>query len=276
MGNPLFTLPQSCPNFFLDWNASLKPRLQEGFWNMDIFGPVDEAGGIVNRLSKRRQTGPTYPSPNTSNSAMPPPSTPLQSGEDTGVKTPRPDFTVGFRNSTIVNALISRGLSQVKAEDLLMTLQINGRLYSDPTQNFLNVRFPVLVIEGKAYTTGKTVFEAQNQAAVAGSSMINLQQQFADLIRRGFPESPTSTETPLAFSICTEGPHVEFWVHYASEEDNVRHHHMNIFRTCYGSLQAGLEDLLLDLERLMGWLKEEYLKNAADRLYKLADRAARA
>ena len=104
--------------------------------------------------------------------------------------------------------------------------------------------------------------------------MINLQQQFADLIRFNLPETP-STKTPLAFSICTEGPSIEFWVHYALSEDKTRHYYMNIFRTCYGSLQGGLEDILLDMERLMGWLKEEFLEGVVDRLHKLANRAAR-
>ena len=86
-----------------------------------------------NRPSKRQQIGSAYPSPDASRSVVPPPPTPPQSSEDTGVKTPRPDFTVGFRNSTIVNALINRGLSQVKADEFLLSLQETGLLYSDPT-----------------------------------------------------------------------------------------------------------------------------------------------
>lgn len=48
---------------------------------------------------------------------------------------------------------------------------------------------------------------------------------------------------------------------------------MNIFRTCYGSLQRGLEDFLLDMERLMGWTKDEFLTEIADQLYQLAEHA---
>lgn len=101
----------------------------------------------------------------------------------------------------------------LKADDFLKVLQREQKLCSDPMQNFLNVRFPILVIEGKAYATGKTVFEAQNQAAVSGCCMVNLQQQLTDLFEGVF-SNPRGGKTPLAFSICTEGPHIEFWVHY--------------------------------------------------------------
>lgn len=204
---------------------------------------------------------------------MPPPAAPSQSKQD-AVKTPRPDFTIGFRHSTISKALMKRGLSKFKADDFLKVLQLERKLCSDPTQNFLDVRFPILVIEGKAYATGKTVFEAQNQAAVSGGCMVNLRQQLTDLFEGVFSNFGGRERLQFAFSICTEGPQIEFWVHYALSEDSVRSHYMNIFRTCYGSLQGGLEGFLMDLERLMEWTKDEFLKEVADRLYKLANHTA--
>lgn len=169
---------------------------------------------------------------------------------------------------------MKRGLSKFKADDFLKGLQRERKLCSDPTQNFLNVRFPILVIEGKAYATGKTVFEAQNQAAVSGGCMVNLLQQQTDLFEGVF-SNLRGGKTHLAFSICTEGPQIEFWVHYTLSEDNVRSHYMNIFRTCYGSLQGGLADFLIDVERLMRWTKDEFLKDVTDQLCKLANHAAR-
>ncbi len=122
----------------------------------------------------------------------------------------------------------------------------------------------MLVIGGKAYATGKTVFEAQNQAAVSGSCMVNLRQQLTDLFAGVFTNN-RGNKTQLAFSICTEGPQLEFWVHHALLEDEVRSHYMNVFRTCYGSLRGGLEDFLMDVERLMRWTKDEVLKEVADK-----------
>ena len=261
-------------NLNLDWDPSLKPDVQQEVWNWDALGQSNnEADGVVDRPNKRQQGERSFPSPDTSQSTIPPPAALSQFKQD-AVKTPRPDFTIGLRHSTISNALIKRGLSKFKADDFLKGLQRERKLYSDPTQNFLNVRFPILVIEGKAYATGKTVFEAQNQAAVSGGCMVNLRQQLTDLFEGVFPNLG-GRKTHLAFSICTEGPQIEFWVHYALSEDNVRSHYMNVFRTCYGSLQSGLEDFLMDVERLMRWTKDEFLKEVADQLCKLANHAAR-
>ena len=263
---PLIPLyPLLSVNFDLDWNPSLKPQLQES-WNLNAFDQFNnDADDVIDRPNKRQQGKRSFPSLDT------PPATSSQPKLD-AVKTPRPDFTIGFRHSTISKALIQRGLSKYKADDFLDDLQLGGKLYSDPTQNFLKVRFPILVIEGKAYATGKTAFEAQNQAVVSGSCMVNLRQQFIDFVENTF-SIPKGGKTPLAFSICTEGPHIEFWVHYALMEDNVRRHYMNIFRTCYGSLQCGLEGFLMDMERLMRWTEDEFLTEVADQLYELAKHA---
>lgn len=269
---PMYTSLRA--NLDLDWDPSLKPDVQQEVWNWDALGQShNEVDDVVDRPNKRQQGERSFPSPNTSQSTVPPPAAPSQSKQD-AVKTPRPDFTIGLRHSTISNALMKRGLSKFKADDFLKGLQRERKLCSDPTQNFLNVRFPILVIEGKAYATGKTVFEAQNQAAVSEGCMVNLLQQQTDLFEGVFSDL-RGGKTHLAFSICTEGPQIEFWVHYTLSEDNVRTHYMNIFRTCYGSLQGGLEDFLIDVERLMRWTKDEFLKEVADQLCKLANHAAR-
>ena len=203
---------------------------------------------------------------------MPPPSPVFQFKQDT-VKTPRPDFTITLDQSIISTALLERGLNETKTDDLLKFLQREGKLCSDPTQN-LSGRFPFLVIEGKSYATGKTVFEAQNQAAVSGSCMVNLQQQLSDLFE-GVSPNMGDGKTHLAFSICTEGPHMELWVHYALSKDDVRSQYMNILRTCYGSLLCGLEGFLMDLERLMKWAREEFVKEVADKFFEVGKHTAR-
>ena len=261
--------------FNQDWDPSLKPDVRPEFFDLDALNYLTNGAEDVGRPNKRQQMQQYIPSPDVSHPAMPSPPAPRKSKQQHIVKNPRPDFTIGLHQSTVANALVERGLSKVKAETFLELLQTEQKLCSDPTRNYLNVRFPFLVIEGKAYATGKTVFEAQNQAAVSGSYMINLGQQLTDLFEGVFPSSPVREKTLLAFSICTEGPQIEFWVHYALVEDNVRSHYMNILRTCYGSLQAGLEDFLIDVEHLMRWAKDEFLEEVADQLYRLAQHAAR-
>ena len=247
-------------NLGLDWDPSLKPEIQQRLWNLSaLYQSNNKTSDVVDHPNKRQQGQPSFPTPDTSQSMMQPLAAPSQSKQD-AVKTPRPDFTIGLRHSTVCNALRKRGLNNFKADHFLKFLQEDHKLCSDPTQNFLNVRFPIVVIEGKAYATGKTVFEAQNQAAVSGACMVNL-QQLTDLFER-VVSNTGSKKTHIAFSICTEGPQIEFWVHYALLEGYVRCHYMNIFRTCYGSLQGGLEDFLLDAERLMTWTRDEFWKRS--------------
>lgn len=43
-----------------------------------------------------------------------------------------------------------------------------------PTQRESNLTFPTFVFEGKGYSTGKQIFEAQNQAAVSDAGGIKI------------------------------------------------------------------------------------------------------
>ena len=194
--------------------------------------------------------------------------------QDILVKTPRPDITAGLRHSTIIDALVARDLNQTEADDLLRTLQQQQMLCSDPAQQALPIRFPPMVVEGKSYATGKPVFEAQNQAAVSGSCMTNLQHKLADLTERASSGSYQS-KAPLAFSICTEGPHMELWAHYTTLQDGVRMYNMKILKTCHASLQEGIVEFLIVVDSLMGWARTDFLDEVAEQLV-LVERAGRA
>ncbi|KAI4261468.1 MAG: hypothetical protein L6R42_003331, partial [Xanthoria sp. 1 TBL-2021] len=156
-----------------DWNLDLKPTIQrQQIWNFDILGrPNVDVNKAPDHSGKRQQADRPFPSPDTSETSMPPPVAPRVPGNtaqlqmvcDGAVKTPRPDFTWGFYQSTITDALMERGLSKLQASGFLAALQRERKLCSDPTQHFLDIRFPILVIEGKAYTTGKTLFEAETK-----------------------------------------------------------------------------------------------------------------
>ena len=91
------------------------------------------------------------------------------------------------------------------------------------------------MIKGIAYATGKTIPEAQNEAAVSGGCRVNLRQQLPDFFEGVF-SNLEGGKIPLTVSICAKGPQIELWVHYTLLEDNVRGHYMDIFRTCYESL----------------------------------------
>ncbi|KAL8979860.1 MAG: hypothetical protein Q9205_004905 [Flavoplaca limonia] len=266
-----------------DWNSDLKPTPQQLLNLSALDRPTIGDAEDGDRANKRQQSGPPFPSPNTSQSTMPPPAAVLpvssstveiQPSQDGAVKTPRPDFTCGFRNRTVTKALLDRGLNPSVTADLLEALQLDKRLCSNPTQHFFELRFPILVIEGKSYSTGRTLFEAENQAAVSGSSMLNLQRQLTKLHDSVNPVSGEK-KPPLAFSVCTQGPILELWVHHLELEDNITRYHMNITAACHGSLCDDLERFLLKIDCLIEWYKQDYLEEITDQLFAIASHVAR-
>lgn len=199
-----------------------------------------------------------------------------QSKPDSRIKNPRPDFTIGLSHPTVVIALMKHKVSENGANELLEHLQTGYNLSSDATRHSLNARFPIIVIEGKAYATGKTIFEAENQAAVSGSCMVNLQRQFSSVYDGILPSSERrmnarSGKTPLAFSICTQGPIIELWVHHSVlDSQGICRHYMNLLKACHASLADGLEDFLMLLGRLMIWYRTEFLADVVNKLVGLA------
>lgn len=128
------------------------------------------------------------------------------------------------------------------------------------------IRFPLMVIEGKAYATGKQIFEAQNQAAVSGSCMTNLQHKLADLAYKTSSESATQNKAPLAFSICTEGPYMELWAHYITLEEDIRMYEMKLLKICHMSLLEGVENFLAVVDNVMRWASSEFVNYIAEQL----------
>lgn len=206
------------------------------------------------------------PSCENSGPPMPPPPAPNISM----VKTPRPDITIGLRHTTVVEKLKANGLRTLQANDFLKALQNQQILCSNPLQPAYPMRFPPLVVEGKSYSTGRPVFEAQNQAAVSGSCMTNLQHKLAELSKRMSPGSHQDEE-PLAFSICTEGPMMQLWVHYTTLMDGERMYNMNILRICHAStqpfLQEGVREFFIAVYGVMKWATSNFLDRLVEYLY---------
>ena len=200
---------------------------------------------------------------------MPPPALPTTPKPAIFVKTPRPDITAGLRQSTIYNALIARGLDEIEANGILDLLQEQQLLCSDPVQQALPIRFPHMIVEGKSYSTGRPVFEAQNQAAVSGSCMTNLQHILTDLTELASPGSYHS-KAPLAFSICTEGPHIELWVHYTTFMKDIRIYNMSILKTCHASLEEGVMEFLVMVDLVMSWASTDFLNEITEQLLLVA------
>ncbi|KAL8651852.1 MAG: hypothetical protein Q9210_003026 [Variospora velana] len=266
-----------------DWDTSLKPIVQQSVWRFNVADkPIGIAEDSTNRPNKRQQAASSYVSPDSSESAIPPSCTPLDNSgplmppppappkhDISMVKTPRPDITIGLRDTTVVEKLKAKGLRALEASDFLKALQNQQALCSNPLQPAYPLRFPPLVVEGKSYSTGRPVFEAQNQAAVSGSCMTNLQHKLTELTERTSPRSHQSKE-PLAFSICTEGPMMQLWVHYTTLTDGERMYNMNILRICHAStqpfLQEGVKEFFKAVYGVMQWGIVDFLDGLVEQL----------
>ncbi|KAI2709290.1 hypothetical protein CBS147332_6349 [Penicillium roqueforti] len=80
------------------------------------------------------------------------------------LKTPRPDICVGLSDESLVNDLEPKK-GRSAARSFLLDLQDTTSLVSDPHVTPLGLRFPFLIVEAKAGSTGGNLYQAQNQAA---------------------------------------------------------------------------------------------------------------
>lgn len=231
-----------------DWRVELKPIIQQSEVNLSFLSDFDTMGSdeqeevddtsALPPLKRHQQSaGCLYISPQ--NSQIPfsdslPDNRPLQlhKAKDTSsIKTPRPDITTGIKESAVISALASSlsspgfNYTKTKAKQFLEKLQDATMLSRQdgspepvliivPTQRESNLTFPTLIFEGKGYSTGKQVFEAQNQAAVSGAGGVKIQMMLDELVKcatrcSDVPLTPSKNQAPLVFTICSEGPQHE-------------------------------------------------------------------
>lgn len=258
---------------FIDWQPSLKPRIDPKFKPNHLYISVNKAKESLERPSKRQKRGENHISPGPSGatvSAEQIGSPPIPQSE---VKTPRPDISIGLRDSAIFNALRSQELTTRKIEQFFESLAMphppNGTplLYSEPTQAILQIRFPFLLVEGKSYATSRTIYEAQNQAAVSGACSVKILHDLDDLVCKTDPGSYSKGQ-PIVFSVCTEGPIHQLWVHYTTEEDEgddgYRIYYMALVKTCDIAICNDVLGFLEAIDNVMRWgsceLKETMVK----------------
>ena len=226
--------------------------------------------------------------------AMPPPAfRPNNAKETSPIKTPRPDITAGIEESALISALASALSSQnfnyIKAKRFLEDLQDitlpseqdkarQSALIMVPTQRTSDLVFPSLVFEGKGYSTGKQVFEAQNQAAVSGACGLKIQIILDELVKhatRGSdaPFISAKNQPQLSFSICSEGPYHELWAHYTVVQDGQRQFKMVLLDACNGMLLEQVEKFFVKVDNIMIWTVGPFLKSVVERLEMVARKA---
>jgi hypothetical protein len=204
-------------------------------------------------------------------STVPPPITFRGKKEDhSSIKTPRPDISMGIKLKALISALSSSNLNDLsnsEAEEFLTWLQdemveadgvTEPMLISIPAPRALDLAFPFAVVEGKAYTTGKQISEAENQAVVAAACALKIQVDLNDLVkharmRSGISSQPKEIKPALFFSICTQGPIHELWVSWTVIEDKVRKFQSKLVSSCNALLPELGEEFLLKLNNVGLW-----------------------
>ena len=169
-----------------------------------------------------------------------------------------PNICVGLSDEALADGL--RPHMGNIARDFLLDLQDTSTLISDPNIIPSGLRFPFLLIETKSGATGGNLYQAQNQAAVSGSSAVQILRNLLDLQeiqeshRRNSPagyDDSELTELNLAFSITTEGPIHELWLYLRRSCDD------EFYMVCMGSWRVTNDDasrnFLLHVAAVLRW-----------------------
>jgi hypothetical protein len=222
---------------------------------------------------------------------MPPPGPPVpeKEGDRYPIKNPRPDLSIGTDLTALISALSSPNLNKAKATAFIDWLQnemvqhepdgpLEPMLILVPAPRALDLAFPFAVVEGKAYSTGKQIFEAENQAAVSGACALKIQLDLDSLVNSGTIRSgvlPTSsnTQSPLFFSITTQGPIHELWYHWTVDEDGVRKFESKLLDSCNALVLERGEDFMVKLNNVGSWGTGPFVKSMVERLGKVVVKA---
>lgn len=303
-------LKNLCTHEKADWREELKPVIpQESHFSSSFMADVEqlevEDALAPPRKRQQKSTGKTYMSPESSmtnaptpllandsqgSSTMPPPPPSIleKEGDRSSLKTPRPDISMGIQLTALISALSSQNLNKVKARKFLTWLQnemveqepdgpLEPMLISVPAPRALDLAFPFAVVEGKAYSTGKQIFEAENQAAVSGACGLKIQLDLDDLVEHttssGALPTSSNTEPRLFFSICTQGPIHELWAHWTVVEDSVRMFDSKLLDSCNALLLGRAEDFIVKLNNVGVWGIGPFMKSVVERLGKVARKA---
>jgi hypothetical protein len=180
------------------------------------------------------------------------------------ITTPKPDITIGLAHTAFAQ----------RHQRRLVDHQASGSILSDPHAADMGIRFPFLIVETKGLSLNGSLISAQNQAAISGASMLrilkDLSYQAACNARTdldsGFQTldsgltllstTPVGLHSTLAlcFSIVTEGPVHELWVHFEHEGA----FHMEFLQSWRTTLERDARELVHFLARIMGWGKGSF------------------
>jgi hypothetical protein len=105
------------------------------------------------------------------------------------------------------------------------------------------MRFPFLIVDTKGLSFSGSLVSAQNQAAISGACMLRILKNLDETT------DLHSTGPPLCFSIVTEGPTRELWIHSEHEEA----FHMEFLRSWRATFLRGAREFVQFLGKVMEW-----------------------
>lgn len=296
----------------VDWRQELKPELQQHSlfsWDIGTEGHKPAPADVSAPQPKRqRQAAARYESPEAAEikpsvpsvlsvpwgyGDLPPPAPiAVEKGRvPVHIKTPRPDISIGIDLEAVISALSSKPLDRDTATAFIDWLQnemkqqkpngaLEPMLILMPALRTIGLVFPFAVVEAKAYSTGKQLFEVENQAAVAGACALKIQLGLDRLVKEVTSSSDALLNSlniqpgpPLFFSITTQGPVHEFWYHWTSEEGG-RCSFVSALLDSYNVLvPERAEKLVLMLNNVCSWGTGSFMKSVVERLEKVLEKA---
>ena len=280
------------------WRLELKPIIQQQQrWSSSFIAGIQRKGvdDTSAPLPKRQQqcnneymspessiTSATTPSAETSKDLVAkPPAFPAPEKDNLSpVKTPHPDLSIGIDLDNLISALYPT-LDSDDARSFIDWLQkemVQHESGGSPEPMLIpipatlagDLAFPFTVIEGKAYSTGKQIFEAENQAAVSMACALNILHR---LDRIANDEIIASTQKRVLFSITTEGPIHELWAHWTIIKGGIRRFESALLDSWNGLVQSRASDFIVKLYSVCAWGKGPFMESVVEGLRKVTTRA---
>ncbi|RMZ73458.1 terminal deoxynucleotidyl transferase [Pyrenophora seminiperda CCB06] len=237
------------------WNADLKPSPP------GVVPTEDESGTSTPRTPQLQFSLPEFIPPSSSGfpggiPSLPPHAPSADAYKSFDLLTPKPDIVVGLGDNTF---------SPTHRERLL-NHQAAGSLMSDPHAADMGLRFPFLIAETKGLSANGALVAVQNQAVVSAACIFNILDTLKHLRTTSTSTIP-SADPPVCFSITTEGPVHELWVHFKFEGIL----HMHNIRTWRITHQRDIREFTFCLAQIIKWGATDFLKEVQDMLDNISD-----
>jgi hypothetical protein len=191
------------------------------------------------------------------------------------ISTPKPDITIGLAHNAF----------EQRHQRRLVDQQASGLILSDPHAADMGIRFPFLIVEAKGLGLNGSLVSAQIQAAVGGASMLRILKDLSYQAACNASMDPTCESQTLdsrlisssaitaglqsnlafCFSIVTEGPVHELWVHFEHEGA----FHMEHVRSWRTTREYEAQGLVHSLARIMEWGKGSFKDSIVQHLAKV-------